>query len=84
MALVDIDARIASALAAERQAVIPALRAAVDELLEQEREHVKLQMTEQMRSLELRLRNWNPHCPRCKWRSSPSAGRPSTCRTRCA
>jgi hypothetical protein len=51
----DIDARIASALAAERRAVIPALRAAVDELLKQERKHAVAQMTEQMRSLELQV-----------------------------
>lgn len=51
----DVDARIAAALAAERQVTIPALRAAVDELLECEREHVKSQMTEQMRRLELQI-----------------------------
>jgi hypothetical protein len=55
VAVRDIDARIASALAAERQAVIPALRAAVDQLLEQEREHAKSQMTKHMRSLELQI-----------------------------
>jgi hypothetical protein len=51
----DVDQRIASALAAERQAVIPALRAAVDELLDQEREHAKRELTESMRSLELQI-----------------------------
>jgi hypothetical protein len=45
----DIDARIASALAAERQATIPALRAAVHELLEQERKHATSKTAEQMR-----------------------------------
>lgn len=49
----DVEMRIAAALREERQAVIPALRAAVDDLLEQEREHVKSQMTEQMRAFEL-------------------------------
>ena len=44
--LVDIDARIASALAAERQAVIAALRAAADKLLDQERDYAKSRMTE--------------------------------------
>jgi hypothetical protein len=40
---------------AERQAVIPALRAAVDELLEQEREHAKRELTKPMRSLEIQV-----------------------------
>jgi hypothetical protein len=50
----DIDARIASALAAERQAVIPALRAAVDELLDQQHEHHKSELLE-LRTLIHRL-----------------------------
>jgi D-alanine-D-alanine ligase-like ATP-grasp enzyme len=53
--LVDIDARIASAISAERQTVIPALRAAVDELLHAERQHVKSEMTQSLRSLELQI-----------------------------
>ena|SRR5215831_16321716 len=39
----EVDRRIAQALDAERSVVVPALRAAVDELLEAEREHVKSQ-----------------------------------------
>lgn len=54
--LVDNDAKIASALAAERQAVIPALRAAVDELLEVERKNVKSERVHELARIADHLR----------------------------
>jgi hypothetical protein len=46
-------AMIAAALAEERGTVIPVLRQAIDELLDQEREHAKSELAERARSLEL-------------------------------
>jgi hypothetical protein len=56
----EVDRRIALALRAEREAVIPALRGCVDDLLSREREAAKNHFAEQMRSLELRPRR-KPH-----------------------
>ena len=49
----DIQVLIAAALAEERGAVIPIHRQAIDELLDQEREHAKSESAERARSLEL-------------------------------
>jgi hypothetical protein len=40
---------IAAALAEERGAVVPALRGAIDELLDQEREHARSELVERAR-----------------------------------
>ena len=49
----DIQVLIAAALAEERGALIPIHRQAIDELLDQEREHAKSESAERARSLEL-------------------------------
>jgi hypothetical protein len=51
----DIDARIAAALRAERTAVVPTLRACIDELLEAERMHIKNEAAQTSARLELSI-----------------------------
>jgi len=46
---------IAAALAEERGAVVPALRGAIDELLDRGREHAKSELVERARRLELQV-----------------------------
>jgi|SRR6516165_4327333 len=46
---------IAAALAEERGAVVPALRGAIDELLDQEREHARSELVERARGFELSI-----------------------------
>jgi hypothetical protein len=54
-ATIRIDARIAAALREDRQAVIPALRSAVDELFGHQRERHKSGLLERTRGLELAI-----------------------------
>ena len=51
----DIQVLIAAALAEERGAVVPALRGAIDELLDRGREHAKSELVERARRLELQV-----------------------------
>src|SRR5262245_32928568 len=45
------------------ECVVPVLRSAVDELLDQEHEHAKRELTESMRSLEVQVARVSSHCP---------------------
>jgi hypothetical protein len=55
LTVADVETRIAAALREERRAVIPAIRQALDELLDKEREHHKSEMLERTRGLELAI-----------------------------
>jgi hypothetical protein len=51
----DVQTLIAAALAEERAVVIPVIRQALDELLDQEREHHTSKLAERTRGLELQI-----------------------------
>ena len=55
LTVADIQVLIAAALAEERGAVVPALRGAIDELLDRGREHAKSELVERARRLELQV-----------------------------
>jgi hypothetical protein len=50
LTVADVQVLIAAALAEERGTVIPIIRDALDELLDQEREHAKSELVERERS----------------------------------
>src|SRR6516164_2136287 len=55
LTVADVQTLIAAALTEERSTVIPVIRQALDELLDQEREHYKSEVVSATRGLELQI-----------------------------